>query len=801
MIQEIKQRISCIDYLARHGIQVRDGGRCVSPLRPGAKNPTSFYVTRESWHDFGDGNHGDVIDLAAQLQFNGDNGAAIRALAEELGIQRSEKYDSWRSEVQHLCNRAAHYHAALTPSDYEYLAARGFTPEDAERLMIGHVTDGALRGRLFLPYFKNGYVCYYATRAMPGSAFPDSKYRKAALSESQAYQHVPWGLQTLNRIADHDTLIISEGFFDAISWEKEGYPVLSAVTGNFSRDQWPDVISACKMFKRVFIIFDNDAVSHAGDGFTARTAQRLFQHRIPFLVGHTPDGVKDVNDYYAAGGRLQHLIDTAQDGLSYLCNKITEMEELKRFLYPVARYCDSVRMETLFDDLREAGRFSSAQLKALQKQISNVPPESQIVNEVSAEHDLVFIERDSFYEWNGRIWSKTSDYTVEKYAGDAYGFNFRTAQRMKQIRQHLYSQKLADIEFNKRNLMNFPNGTLELDTGLFREHRRSDYCSFAQAYAYDPDARCPQWEKFIQECTNDDPKRMEALQMIMGYVMLADCRYQLMFLLMGKGGNGKSVYLDIMKELYGAENCTTVDPEQMNDNFQRILLRDSLVNYASEISGDMTATVKWVKSIACGEQINGSYKGKDNINFTTRCKLIFSCNASPKSSVIEGLDRRLFFIDFPCKFTDFPDPADPLQRLADRDIIPKLLTELSGIFNWAYEGYKLLNTVKYFTETDEQAYYMQRFKETSNPVTVFCDDYADDFHGQIRRDEIYGWYTTWCVQTGHRPMANTNFFPAFCSAMGNKIDDANYRARTADGNRVRYIIFNDALSRGGSGVD
>lgn len=793
MIQEIKQKLSVPDYLARHGIHVKTGGRCVSPLRPGAKNPTSFFVTDDHWHDYGDGSHGDVIDLAAQMQFDGDNGAAIRVLADELGIQRSDKYDNWRAETQYLCSRTAHYHAALTPSDYDYLASRGLTREDADRLMIGRVTDGSLRGRLFLPYFKNGYVCYYATRALPGGAFPESKYRKAALSESQAYQHIPWGLQTLNRKSD--TLVISEGYFDAAVWEKEGFPVLSAITGNFSKDQWPEVISACKMFKRVFIIYDNDDVSHAGDGFTARTSQRLFQHRIPFIVGHTPAGVKDVNDYYTAGGNLQALIDAAQDGLSYLCDKINDVEGLKRFLYPVARYCDALRMETLFDSLRESGKYSAAQLKALQRQISNVPPESLIVNEVSAEHDLVYIERDSFYEWNGRIWSKTSDYTVERYAGDAYGFNFRTAQRMKQIRQHLYSQKLADIEFNKRNLMNFPNGTLELDTGVFREHRRSDYCSFAQSYAYDPDARCPRWEKFIQECTDDDPKRMEALQMIMGYVMLADCRYQLMFLLMGKGGNGKSVYLDVMKELYGAENCTTVDPEQMNDNFQRILLRDSLVNYASEISGDMTSTVKWVKSVACGEQINGSYKGKDNINFTTRCKLIFSCNASPKSGVIEGLDRRLFFIDFPCKFVDFPDPTDPLQRQADRDIIPKLLTELPGIFNWAYEGYKLLNTVKYFTETNEQAYYMQRFKETSNPVTVFCDDYADYFHGMVQRDEVYGWYTVWCNNTGHRPMANTNFFPAFCSAMGNKVDDPNYRARTGSGARSRFIVFNDSLSR------
>lgn len=137
---------------------------------------------------------------------------------------------------------------------------------------------------------------------------------KAALSECSSYQHVPWGLQTLSR--NSDVLIISEGYFDAISWEREGYPVISPITGNFSGSQWPEVLAACRMFKKVLVIFDNDKISHAGDIFTARTAQMLFKHRIPFLVAHTPDDIKDVNDYYANGGSLKAIVDSAKDGLN-----------------------------------------------------------------------------------------------------------------------------------------------------------------------------------------------------------------------------------------------------------------------------------------------------------------------------------------------------------------------------------------------------------------------------------------------------------------------------------------------------
>lgn len=778
-----------MDYLAHHGIHIKSGGRCVSPLRPGASNPTSFWVDNDHFYDFGSGTGGDVIDLAAQREYGGDVGSAVRGLARELGIHIEQSNPTWRADIQDLCNRTAAYHAALTAEDYEYLAARGLTREDAERLMIGRVTDGYLRGRLFLPYFKNGYITYYATRAMPGGSNPDSKYMKASLKECQSYEHVPWGLQTLDRRSD--VLIISEGYFDAASWEREGYPVISPITGNFSKTQWPAVISACKMFKQVLIIFDNDAVSHAGEGFTERTAGRLFKERINFLVGHTPPGIKDVNDYYTNGGNLQTLVDSAVEGKLFMARRCKEAKELQDFILSINRYTTVVEIEELLEKLD----FPVAVKKAIKKVASSPPTETRIVDEVLKNHNLLFIENDGFYEWSGKIWQKISDFVVEGYAGDEYGPVFKTAARMKQIRLHLHSERLRNVEFNKNNIMNFPNGTLELDTGVFREHRETDYSSFMQSFDYDPSAQCPLWVKFINDITNDDPKREDALQTIMGYVMVPDCRYQLMFLLMGKGGNGKSVYLDVMKELFGAENCTTVDPEQMNDNFQRILLRDSLVNYASEISGDMTKTVKWVKSIACGEQINGCYKGKDNINFTTRCKMIFACNSSPKANVIEGLDRRLYFVDFPCKFVDFPDPSDPLQKEADRDIIPKLLKELPGIFNWAYEGYKMLNTVKYFTETDEQEYYMQRFKETSNPITVFIEDCDHLFSGMIERGRLYEEYVNWCSANGHKPKASSNFFADFCSILGNKIENAKYRPWVKDGPRPQYIIFShDAVT-------
>ena len=782
-LTQIKSRISCVDYLARHGIHVKDGGRCVSPLRPGARNPSSFYVTGDRWYDFGSGYGGDVIDLAAQLLFNGDNGAAIRHLAAELGMQPPQQEIAWREEIQQLCNRTAAYHAALTPADYQYLTERGLTREDADRLMIGRVTDGYLKGRLFLPYFQNGAVVYYATRAMPGSSFQDNKYMKAALSESPAYRHIPWGLQTLNRVVDHDTLVISEGYFDAAAWEREGFPVLSAITGNFSKDQWPDVISACKLFKRVFIIFDNDSVSHAGDGFTARTSQRLFQNRIPFIVGHTPDGVKDVNDYYTSGGNLQALIDNAVDGLKYIAQQHTDAMELKRFIMSINRYTDS----TAIADALHGCNFPDPVLKSIQKAADAAPTESQIVDEIIEKHNIIYIDNVGFYEWDSRVWSKISDGVVKNYADVLYGKRFSTSQRVNAVCNLLKSRSITDVRFDRNPVLTFQNGTLEIETGNFRSFSESDYCSIIMDYDYDPHAVAPVWENFIQDITDDEPRRAEILQFIAGYILLPDCRHQKIFLLVGSGGNGKSVYLELIQKLFGDRNVTHVEPTGLAKEFERIRLKDSLLNIGSDINSDFSRGEirEWLLKIADGTSIQACYKGKDHVDFIPRCKLVYACNAMPTAEIINGLNRRMQFVDFPCQYVENPDPDDPRQKQRDIYLTSKLEAELPGIFNWAYAGYQLLKTVGYFTDAPEQTTFMQQFEQTSNPVLVFCEDH--EYAGNVPRETIYADYKFWCEDTGHKPLSREKFLPKFRDCMGDRILDEK-RIRV-DGTITRLFVF------------
>lgn len=750
----IKQRISCIDVAQQCGLPIsRAGDRCVSPLRSGATNASSFCVDEDFWYDFGSGSGGDCIDLLALIKHSGDRGAAIRELASLTGVpDDNPRPDGWYTYTQNLCNQVAYWQTQLTPEDYDYLHSRGLSDATIADLKIGRTEDG----RLSIPYMKNGYVAYYCTRHLPGGSYPESKYRKQR--KDDYCEHIVWGLDTLSRAGD--TLVIAEGAFDAISFYQENYPVLSAITGFFSKSQIPTVLAAARRFSRVFVIYDDDSkTSNAGAKFTMRTAELLTRNRIPFIVGAVPTPYHDVSEYYAAGGNLQRIIDTAEPGVEYLASRITDFSELEKFMYTVARHCKRSELDNLFTRLRNSRRWDSDALKSLQKSCTMAPPENIVADEILSRHQLVYIPAVGFYEYSSGVWSRISDETIQSYADRQLG-EFSTYQRVKSITGLTKTRaQRSDIVFNATPVWNFVNGTLELETGTFREHNPNDYCSMQVSYPYNPNATYHSWSRFVDDITAGDPKSQELLQFIPGYALMQDCRFEKIFVLSGNGSNGKSKYLEILRQLFGFENVSHLQPRALLDKFKLIYFRESILNIAGEIRSDLRDVEELMKSIASGEPQMACYKSKDYVTFTPRTKMIFATNNQLSSGdTSDGLTRRLVMVDFKVSFVDNPDPSDPYQRQKNVNILDDLTGELNsgGIFNWAYEGYKLLRAVGYFTETADQEQLIRDFRRSSNPVLIFWEE-SEFRPAEYEYQQAYSDYVVWCGNNGHKPTTSQKF--------------------------------------------
>ena len=749
-IQDIKSRISCVEYAQRNNLSIRySGDRTISPFRSGAKNKTSFWVFDDHWYDWGGGNGGDVIDLAAMLNHDGDKSKAIRELAQLTGVSLSSDTDNteWVKYTQNLCAEIEFYHKNLTDDDRQYIHNRGITDETIDRVKLGRTNNG----RLSFPYWKNGYICYYATRSMPGGAYPDSKYRKMPIDDYN--DHTIWGLHTIDRDPNRDLLVIAEGAFDALSFDQEGYAVISAITGFFSKDQLPTALSIAKSFKQVFLVYDNDLTTKAGEKFTEKMAKILTENRISCLIGTVPfpHKYKDVSDYYADGNNLADLITDAVDGTEFLASKITDPTEFETFARKICRYLSAPQVDVFFSKL--STEFPDGFIKTLCKECKKAPPDDLIAKEIISQHKLMYNPRTSFFEYNGKCWDEKMDKQIEQYISQALGI-YSTGPRIASILRVIQSITVTDKLFNMNPVMNFINGTLELTETEpfyhFREHSEADLCTYCLDYPYSPDATSHQWQQFIETVTDNDDRRASFLQEYAGYILIPNNILHRAACLVGSGANGKSVYFNTLGNVFGFKNVQHIEASELSDKFQLINLQTAMLNISEEVKNDLTNSEAMIKKIVSGDTLTACYKQKPFINFKARTKLILSLNNFPKiSDRSDGITRRLSFCEFPLKFVEIP--KEPNERLIDRTLEATFaeISHLSGIFNWVLDGYIMVRRCGYLTETYEHQNVLNEFKEDSDPTITFVKEV--ELEGRTKYSNMYNLYKYWCEDNGYRP--------------------------------------------------
>ena len=751
-ISQIKQRISCVQFAQNNGLSItKSGDRCVSPLRPGAKNKSSFIVYDDFYFDFGSGEGGDVIDFAAALNHGGDKGKAIRELAKLTGVETNNTQTSqWVDYTQNLCKEIQYYHEHLTEEDRNYLHKRNISDETINKNKIGRTKDG----RLCIPYWKNGYVCYYATRYLPGGAYPEQKYKKMQIDDYN--EHTVWGLHTLTD--NRDLLVIAEGAFDALSFAQEGYSVISAITGHFSREQLPTALGIAKSYKNVFLVYDNDTITKAGEKFTLKMARILIENRIPCVVGNVPVTYKDISEYYADGGKLTEIVNSATDGVEFLASKITDPHTFEEFARRVCRYMSKPSVDMFFKKITFTDNFDADWLKSLCKDCKAAPLDKIIADEIISKHRLLYNEKISFYEYNGRFWTMRTDTEITAYITAALG-QYATGSKITSILKVIKSAVVTDKLFNVQPVINFINGTLEIEPDIkFREHRETDLCTYCLDYPYNANARSTEWDNFLNTVTDNDDKKICLLQELSGYVLFPDNRLQKCAVLIGSGANGKSVFLNVLTKIFGSANVSNVEMSSLSQDFQVIQLMNSMLNISAETRTNVAGAESKFKQITAGDEISACYKGKDYITFRPRAKMFLACNEYVKSSdTTEGWTRRFCFVDFPMHFVEIPNPNNPEERPIDRDIESKLTTpeQLSGIFNWVLNGYVMLRNCGYFSEPDDQKAITEEFKELSNPLIEF----AKELHiaTSISNNQLYLKYKDWCEDTGHNPLARNTF--------------------------------------------
>ncbi len=304
------------------------------------------------------------------------------------------------------------------------------------------------------------------------------------------------------------------------------------------------------------------------------------------------------------------------------------------------------------------------------------------------------------------------------------------------------------------NLICLLNGTLNTRSGELIPHSPDHNLKSRINCVWDPAARCNRWLQFLDEIFVDDPDKAEKIQLLQewfGYCMIPDNSQHKFLWLVGGGGNGKSVLLDILRLLVGLRYVSDAHIERLTRPAVLAELENKLVNISSEMSAEATLSDSNFKAIVAGDFIEAERKFKKPFSFKPTVRMIGATNHLPRLlDLSDGFFRRAIILTFNRKFED-----------ADRDtkLIDKLVAELPGILVWAVQGLKNLRERKMFAIPESSIEALAQYRTDSDPERMFFDEcLVFDLAGKgMTPNEIYAGYVVWCRASGHRAKAKNNF--------------------------------------------
>src|SRR5262249_53410195 len=95
-------------------------------------------------------------------------------------------------------------------------------------------------------------------------------------------------------------------------------------------------------------------------------------------------------------------------------------------------------------------------------------------------------------------------------------------------------------------LLNTPGGAVDLRNGELLPHDRARLMTKITNAAPSRSADCPLWFAFLDRATGGNRELQAFLQRMVGYVLTGAIKDHAIFFIWGTGGNGKSVFLNLL---------------------------------------------------------------------------------------------------------------------------------------------------------------------------------------------------------------------------------------------------------------
>jgi len=396
-------------------------------------------------------------------------------------------------------------------------------------------------------------------------------------------------------------------------------------------------------------------------------------------------------------------------------------------------------------------------------------------------------DRNIWYVYDGSVWQPDENALavaeLAKYLADAlYTFALtikdedtrnRYIKRVQKLQQRkhrktmvedaksVYPITMSAFDSNKF-LFNLENGTLDLNTLTFKPHDPNDFITKISHIDYDPEAVCPRWIQFVDEVMEGKEAVARYLQKAIGYSLTGDTSLECLFIMFGPTTrNGKTTTIETILRVMG-EYGRSAKPDMLATNYFRGQSNGSSDDVArlagarfvgiSEMEQKLTLNASLTKQLTGNGSITARFLYEGYFEFHLQAKIFIDTNHLPNvtdQTLFES--GRLKIIPFTRHFEDHEQD----KTLKTTLMAPE---NLSGILNWAIEGYKLYK-LEGLPEPDEVKAATEQYKVDSDRTAQFMSQCLRHEKGsELKSTAVYTRYKDWCSENGYKYEGSQNFY-------------------------------------------
>ena len=306
------------------------------------------------------------------------------------------------------------------------------------------------------------------------------------------------------------------------------------------------------------------------------------------------------------------------------------------------------------------------------------------------------------------------------------------------------------------NLIAFRNGVYDLSTDKLLPFSPEYIITNMIPWDYNSSAYSELCDKTLNKIACQDAEIRSLLEEAIGYCFFRQNELSKSFMMVGSGSNGKSTFLDMVKNVVSRQNYVALDIGELSERFSTSSMFGKLACFGDDSDDSFLEgkAIAQFKKIVSGNDLKGENKGQDVFFFKPYTKLFFSFNELPRmrNKGFFAIKRRLVIIPFNATFSkEDPDFDSGITWKLKKQDVAEYLVQL-GI-----QGLKRVLANQAFTESKKVNDEVETFEKDNNPLLLFLDEVEEEEILNHETKEVFARYDTFCHENGFQKMAMQTF--------------------------------------------